>query len=121
MRKIDITPFTIPVAVQLEDDKGQKSLQWQNVQYPFVDNVVNIVLSANNKLTARQLLERNMFCEKLVKAEREGQTDAMVEETEYGPVQSTFEDFVGLGRNDVEMVKRILEAPQVAVEKLPTA
>jgi len=113
MRKIDLTPFTIEVVVSDRDSAGGTQFRTIVQQYPFISNVVEITLSAKNQVTARQLLERNMVCQKLIEAERAGQTELLLLDTEYESLKTSVENFVGLGKQDLEMVKRILNAPQV--------
>ena len=113
MRKIDLTPFTIEVVVSDRDSAGGTQFRTIVQQYPFISNVVEITLSAKNQVTARQLLERNMVCQKLIESERAGQFELLLLETEYEPLKTSVENFVGLGKQDLEMVKRILNAPQV--------
>ena len=121
MKKIDLTPFTIPVLIPVVDEKGaiqtgegnSRQMTWQHVPYPFIDNIINIVLNSKQEVTARQLLERNMVCEKLELAEKSGDTELLLDQKEYEMLTLSFENFKGFGRNDVEMVKRILSAPEV--------
>ncbi len=107
MRRLDLTNYTVMVP----GPEGP-------VPEPFQvrESIVN-VLFAQERLDAAELLRRDRLGERIL-----GQPgdSLLIEEADFQKIKASFEGFKGFRRIDVELVKRVLEAPEVQVEEVPT-
>ena len=74
----------------------------------------NVLYRPELKLSARDLLTQAALVEKI---ETAGDT-VLLEDAEYARVKKAFETITGYGRADIPLVRRVMEAPDVAVEKV---
>ena len=103
MRKIDLTPYLVEV-----EDKG--------TQKPF-DVKMSIFASLYHpdlKLSAMELLSNDKIGIKVKASEG----SILLEEAEYEKVKRAFETLRGFDMNDVELVKRVLNAEVVEVKEV---
>ena len=105
MRQIDLASYS----VRVRDEKGE----WVDLPYMVKDSMVEILFSRDLQLSGRELLKRDELAHKI-----SGCTDskALLEEEEWNKFVMAVETIKGLGRPDVELVRRILEAPKIEVE-----
>jgi len=106
MRKINLEPYKVKVL--------NEKRELTEIDYSMKDSVIMIMFGNDEeKLNAVQVLERNLIAEKILKAEKE----ILLEEADYQKLKEIFDKFTGFGRNEVEMVKRVLEAEEVKVKE----
>jgi hypothetical protein len=99
MRKFDVTEYTVTM------DNGQ------TLPYRVKDSAVTILFNPDRKLNAVDLLRTNRLAERIMAANG----SVLLEEAEYGELKSACETLRGYGKEDVEFVRRVLDAPQVNV------
>jgi len=106
MRKIDLTNYSVHV----RNEKGE----WVDIPYEVKDSLIEVMFSRDLQLSARELLDRDDIARK-VRDCTDGQV--ILEEEEYNKILTAVNTVKGLGRPDVEFVRRILEAPKVEVKE----
>lgn len=82
--------------------------------YNVKESVISILFIPELHLSAVDLLEQNKLANKINDA-KDG--FVLLEESEYESVAKATKTFKGFSRNDVELVRRILEAEQVNVKE----
>ena len=104
MRKIDLSDYTIDIPTE----QGMKP-------YPYsVKQSIEMALyHPDLKLNFRDLLENDRVAQKIKKANG----SILLEDDEYIRVKHAFEIIQGFRKEDVELVKRVLEAPEVEVQE----
>ncbi len=103
MRKINMVGFK--VLVYRNDEKKE-------LDYAIKDSMIEIIFNPALKLNSIKLLKQNDLAQKILAAGDE----LLLEEEEYNRLKEAFEKVEGLGKNDVELVKRIFDAEKVEVE-----
>jgi len=103
MRKLNLEKYTISV----RDNKGKIQL----LPYDFKASVIELMFHPNLKLTGKALLETNIVAEKIMKADKE----ILLEEADYNKIKSAVDRFEGFSKNEIELVKRITECPEIKV------
>lgn len=103
MRKINTTTYKVTVRIG--------NTETREVDYGVKDSIIEMLFGQGLKLTAVELLKQNKLAGKVAEAGDE----LLLEEEEYTRVKSALEVLAGLGKNDIEFVKRILEAETVEV------
>jgi hypothetical protein len=107
MRHIDTANYHVTVRQQVD---GQ--LEEVDVEYKVRDSLIALLFSQQG-LSGVDLLDRDDFARKI----RDDKTDDLyLEEAEYTKLANVFNEFRGFSRNDVELVRRVLKAEQVAVQ-----
>jgi hypothetical protein len=97
MRKISLTPYKCP--------DGQ--------DYKLKESIVNLLFAPQLRLGARAAIENDLIARKVEAANG----SVLLEEAEYEKVRAAIETFEGYSRNDLEFVRRVLEAETVAVRE----
>ncbi|MBA7499968.1 hypothetical protein ES703_35376 [subsurface metagenome] len=116
MRQIDITDYTVslpnPKAGEERKDGSEES-GMVDVPYHFKESMIELLFARDNELNGMELLERDKLAHKIYDC-----SDGIVllEENEWGKFCNALEAVKGLGRSDVEFVRRILKAEKVEVE-----
>ena len=105
MRKLELKHYTVKV----RDIKGNLDTQ----PYDFKDAIINLMFHPNLGLSGKALLETNILAEKIMEADKE----IILEEEEYNKVKSAIDGFQGFTKNEVELVKRVLECPQIDIKE----
>lgn len=103
MRKINITTYKVTVRSANGETK--------EIDYGTKDSLVTILFNPELKLSAVDLLKQNKLAEKIT----DSTDELLLEDEEYNRVKAALDIVQGLGRNDVEFVKRILDAETVEV------
>lgn len=80
--------------------------------YDVKSSIISVIFHPNLKLDGRQLLLRGKLSDKIEKSNGE----LLLEDADYEIVKSAFELVTGFGKNDLELVSRVLEAETVEVE-----
>lgn len=106
MRKIELQNYL----VTLTRENGEVESKPYNVK----ESIISCFLHPALKLTGRELLLRG----KLTKQIEEANGSILVEEENYRKLSQAFERIEGFTRNDMELVRRILEAEEIEVEEV---
>ena len=105
MRKLNLEKYTISV----RDANGAIETK----PYDFKESLIQLMFHPNLRLSGKTLLETNIVAEKIMEADKE----ILLEEEEYNKVKSSIDQFEGFTRNEVELVKRIIECPEIDVKE----
>jgi len=105
MRKIDVSSYSI----ELKTATGEMI----NVDYIVKEMLVGVLLHSSLQLTGQEVYNRTPLADKIKKADAE----LLLEEDEYKKLLSAVKTIKGFGMNDAEMVRRIIEAEEVAVKE----
>lgn len=114
MRHIDLSDYEVE-GQQIDQETGEPTM----VKQPFrVRRGLTVVLFGSNGHSAQEILTRDELSKHI-----EGQegTALMVNDAEYKLLRDAFDKFTQFGRNDVELIKRVLNARLMpdAGERLP--
>ena len=104
MRKIDVTPYKL----QAHMPEGTKE-----IDYDAKNMLIAVILHPQLRLTGRELLARGNLTDKIEQCDG----TLLVEEADYSKMKQAFETVRGFTLNDMELVKRVLEAEKVEVEE----
>jgi hypothetical protein len=104
MRKINLDPYE----AELETTEGLKK-----APYDVRMSLSNLLFNPGLKLNSRDLLDNDRLSQKILK----GNSDILLEEAEYKRLRSAIEGFNGFTKTDVELVRRVLDAPEVPVKE----
>lgn len=91
-----------------------KDREGQEVDYPVKDVLLDMLYHPELKLNGRGILERNDLAKNLVDCKEKV---LLLEEGDYVKLKQAFEIITGFSKNDVELVKRVLNAQEVEVKK----
>lgn len=105
MRKIDISSYPI----QLKAPSGEKI----DIQYDMKEMLVGLLLHTSLGLTGQEIYKRTPIADKIKNADGE----VLLEEDEYAKILGAVNTVKGFGMNDGVMIKRIIDAKEVAVEE----
>jgi len=81
--------------------------------YDVKESISMVIFSPTLKLDGRSLLKRGKLAEKIEAAKDE----ILLEDADYTIVQTSFAQVTGYGKNDLELVKRVLEAEDIEVKE----
>lgn len=108
MHKLDLSPFSVKVI-----QEGELA----DSPYMLRESIAAALFVPELHLSAVNLLKNNKIAEKVL---YEKTDTLLLEEEEYQSLKAGMEAATGFSQQDVEMVRRVLEAPQVnVVEKVP--
>jgi hypothetical protein len=65
------------------------------------------------QLSARDVIEHDRIARKI----ETGGDEVLLEEAEYAKLKKAFETFTGFSRNDLELVTRVMDAPEVPIKE----
>jgi predicted AlkP superfamily phosphohydrolase/phosphomutase len=86
--------------------------------YHVKESMVSCLLHPTLELTGRELLLRNKLATRIEEAEIvEGKGSILVEEEDYRKLRQAFETIKGFTKNDMELVRRVLEAEEIDVKE----
>lgn len=109
MRRINLKDYTETV----RDEESGKDVE---LSYPVKNSMVDVLLSRELGLTAREAIDR----EDLARRIRDCSDGAiLVEEAEWSKLVAAIDTIKGWCRTDIEFLHRILDAPTVEVEEKP--
>lgn len=100
MRRLDLTDYDFIIPSQ----EGMKPTH-VNVK----ESLVNVLMHPSQRLNGTALLKRNILGEKILRAEGA----IILEEADYEILKGAFDQVEGLGREDVQLVERVFNAPEV--------
>lgn len=104
MRKIDLTPYEVPVY-----ERGKKV---GTQPYQVRESLVNLAFVSSNNLKGRELLRREV----LAAAIEDAGDSILLEDADWQKLVEAI-DLIPKGRNEVELVMRLLDAPEVKVKE----
>ena len=108
MRKIDVGSY--PIEVKTPTGK------MINVDYSVKEMLVGVLLHSSLQLTGLELHARMPIADKIKKHDL-SKGELLLEEDEYSKLLSAVKTIQGFGMNDAELVRRIIEATEVAVKE----
>ena len=100
MRKIDITPYDATII-----ENGVSSIK----PYEITLALINLMFSPELGLSARGFVEQDGIASKI---ERSG-PELILEDREYKRLYKAVESFRGYNRNDVELIRRVMNAEKI--------
>lgn len=106
MRKLDISDYTM----RLRNESGDL----EDHPYDVKDSLIELLFGRDLQLTGVQLIERDKTAQKIA-ASPDGHV--LLEDAEWAMLSVATEVVRGLGRNDVELIKRIVSAEEVEVKE----
>jgi len=109
MREIDLTPYE--VMVSRKNEAGEISIG--KVDYDLKASIAGILFHPELKISGREAVKRDKLCEKVEASEG----SVLLEESDWKKLVEAIESLPSVGRNDVKFVERILDAPEVTVDK----
>ena len=113
MRKIDVGNYM----VQMRNAEGNPEPK----PYTVKDSMVNCLLHPSLQLTGRELLLRDKLATRIEETEIvKGVGHILIEEEDYRKLRQAFEKIEGFTKNDVELVRRVLEAEEIDVKEAET-
>lgn len=105
MRRIDLTNYT----VRVRNPEGE----YTELPYEMKDSMTEVLLARDLQLAGSELLVHNDIARKIKDSEDDY---VLLEEAEYSKLVLAVNTVKGLGRPDVEFVRRILKAEKIEVE-----
>lgn len=105
MRKLNVTQYIVKV---LQPDGTHKE-----IPYDTKEMIIQLMFHPELKLGGLELLKQNKIAEKILKAG----IDVLLEEEEYDKVKQAIDSFKGFTKNEVELVKRVMECPEIKVKE----
>lgn len=105
MRKLNVTQYMVKL---LQPDGKRKELP-----YDVKEMIIQLMFHPNLQLSGADLLKQNIIAEKILKAG----IDVLLEEEEYNKVKQAIDSFKGFTKNEVELVKRVTECPEIKVKE----
>ena len=109
MRKLALDNYP----VVLNRGNGKKDTIW----YEMAESAAGLLMLPQRQLTGLQLLKAAKIADAIREAGEKGQEDILLDEAQWNELRTAAETVRGLGQNEVEMLRRIVEAPQVDVEE----
>ena len=103
MKKINMKAFNVTV----RDGNGKE----KEIKYGLKESLIEIIFNQALKLNSLKLLKQNDLAKKIETAGDE----LLLEEEEYVRVKEALDKVEGLGKNDVELVQRVMNAETVEV------
>jgi len=105
MRQLDLSNYT----VRVRNQDGE----YTDLPYEMKDSLIELIFSRDLGLSGQELLDRDDLARKIRDCP-DGKV--LLEESDWKKLALAVNTVKGLGRPDVEFVRRILEAPEVEVE-----
>lgn len=106
MRTIKLRDYT----VKLKDQEGNDVI----VPYIVKNSILTLLTARELKLNGPDLLKNNALALKI----NDMGDEALLEEEEYARLKRSVEMLQGFGQEDVEFIRRIMEASEVAVKPI---
>ena len=123
MRQINITDYTVslPNPKAGEERKNKDGTieiepEMVDIPYHFKQSMIELLFARDNELNGMEVLERDKLANKIYDCP---DGTILLEDAEWHKFYNALEAVKGLGRPDVEFVRRILEAEKIEVEAKP--
>lgn len=107
MRRLNLENYT-------EIVRGEESGKDVALPYPVKDSMVDVLLSRELGLSAREVLDREDLARKIRDC---SDGSILIEDEEWKKLQAAVETIKGWCRTDLEFLHRIMDAPEVPVEE----
>lgn len=104
-RKIDLSPYP----VLADGPEGPESV---SVSYEVRKSLVNLLFNPQLQLGGCALLEQHELAVKIMDCAEDA---ILLDQSDYEKLRHATETFRGFGKNEVELVRRVLKAPSVPV------
>jgi len=104
MRKIDLSDYII----DMPTEQGLKPYP-----YSVKQSIEMAMYHPDLRLNYKDLMDHDRIAQKI----KQANGFVLLEESEYGRVRLAFESIKGFRKEDVELVKRVIEAPEVDVQE----
>lgn len=121
MRSLDLTRYKLEISpdghqepVKCPKCGTEVGKPAEPPDYDIKGSIVEIMFAREQQLTAIETLERDSLAHKI---KDWPDNTLLLEEAEYLKVKQSLEALRGFGRNDVEFIRRIMQAPEVPVKK----
>ena len=85
----------------------------ETIPYDFKDAIINLMFHPDLRLSRTEALKTDILAEKIMETNEE----ILLEEEEYNRIFHAVDSFKGFGKNEVELVKRVLECPKIDVKE----
>lgn len=108
MRRLDMTPY--PVTATFPDPDKPGAVKTESKPFDVTGSVVTVLFGRG--ADGRELLKRDAIAKKIEAAKGK---KALLEEEEYQTLLTAFRDWKTFTRYEVELIRRIEDAPQVQV------
>ncbi len=105
MRKLNLEKYKVSV----RDEKGNI----QFIPYDFKESLMQLMFHPNLQLSGKALLKTNIIAEKIIKADKE----ILLEEADYQNIKNAVDSFKGFSKNEIELVKRVINCPEINVKE----
>ena len=105
MKKINMSPYTVSVR--------QPDGTMKDINYGIKESMVEILYNPALKLNSINLLKQETLAKKIADCAGD---ELLLEEEEYSRLKTALGVIEGLGKNDITMVHRIVDAEDVVVE-----
>jgi hypothetical protein len=109
MREVDLTPYKVMVSRRTETGE----IKIEQTDYDLKSSIAGILFLPDLKISGREAVKRDKLCEKIEAADG----SILLEEADWKKIVEAIEALPQVGRNDVKFVERILDAPEVSVDK----
>ncbi len=110
-RKLDLTDYDVTVKVPNEEGRFVD----KTVPYRVKESVRIFLLSGQLQHNSVQLLKHSDLAMKV----RDADGHILLDKDEYGMLVRAIETIRGLEANDVELIRRIMDAPKVNLKEVP--
>jgi hypothetical protein len=111
MRELNIKTYNVKVKI---NDNGE--VKDKELPYDVKGSLIEILFAKDNQqLPVREAMARDKICKRIEDCESD---TILLEDAEWEKLKSSAEKLSFVGRNDVELVSRILDCPEVVVDKV---
>ena len=114
MKRINLANYAVKTRIPNIDPDGPPLLE-STGEYAMKDSVLNLLFVPSLQLTGAELVKQNVLAAKIEDCKEES---ILLEDGEWERLNTAVNTHKGFGRNDVEFVRRILEAESVVVEEV---
>ncbi len=105
MRRLNVTQYMVSAL--------QSNGTYKEIPYKAKESLINLMFHPELKLGGVDLLKQNIIAEKILKAG----IDVLLEEEEYKAIKRAIDSFHGFTKNEVELVQRVTDCPEIKVEE----
>ncbi|KKL62574.1 hypothetical protein LCGC14_2183850 [marine sediment metagenome] len=120
MRKLILQDYQVKSGpeeeIECPECKKQITVGGKPLTYDVRDSIIEVMMSPELRLSGRELLERQKIALRIMESP---DGEILLEDAEYGKIESAFEEITGFSRRDTELVQRVFEAPEVEVQAVP--
>lgn len=107
MKKIKLEDYEVEVRTPKEGIK--------QTNYEVKTSIIGLLFQPELRLSGVELLKQNKLAEKILQYK---DSEILLEDAEYNKIKQAVDVVKGFGKNDVELVRRILEAEDVSVKEV---